>query len=375
MTQHHADTSKITGESHRAIFVVAAMPPPVHGQSVMNLIVADSIRNYSPNNLTISNIAPSSSNILVYHLSRISRVTIASLRILFSPRRRISVYSVYESGFGFLYNLLILISARVRMADVFIHHHTSEHCKRHSKRFAVVNWMAGVHAKHIVLSDQMKSDLQDTYGTNLLIRVVNNGSCLSGIPKIDPNHKIFDGSISLGHLSNLTPEKGVADVLSIFSELRSRGCPVRLELAGPTADPSIEKAIAEFSALGDNYFRYWGPVFGERKADFLSKVDIFLFPSRYKYEAQPLVLLESMAYGAFCIAYEAGYIPELLSSTGFLACNREEIIDFLSSSALTPTYLIGESGRAIASSLQFRTEGRRQLELLIEDICNKAQGG
>jgi glycosyltransferase involved in cell wall biosynthesis len=48
--------------------------------------------------------------------------------------------------------------------------------------------------------------------------------------------------------------------------------------------------------------------------EFLAQVDVFLFPSRYRHEAQPLVILEAQAAGARVVATNVGCVSSMLRS-------------------------------------------------------------
>jgi glycosyltransferase involved in cell wall biosynthesis len=113
-------------------------------------------------------------------------------------------------------------------------------------------------------------------------------------------------------MSNLCEEKGLNIVLDLYREIVAAGWPVRLVLAGPAVDEKAAALIArsqtEFGAGCD----YRGPVYGDAKAQFFADIDVFLFPSIYVNEAQPIVLFEAMSYGVPSIATARGCIPEQL---------------------------------------------------------------
>ena len=140
--------------------------------------------------------------------------------------------------------------------------------------------------------------------------------------------KADGGDLVLGHLSNLSLEKGIAEVVDLASALHRAGVRVRLVIGGPTVDGEsrlhLDRAARE---LGD-LFEYRGPVTGEAKLAFFEKITHFVFPSRYVHEAAPLVLYEAMAAGTVCVATRRGSISEQLeASPGMLATSADSFVE------------------------------------------------
>jgi glycosyltransferase involved in cell wall biosynthesis len=124
------------------------------------------------------------------------------------------------------------------------------------------------------------------------------------------------GVMTIGHLSNLCFEKGIGTVLDIFAELRAKGLPVRLVLAGPARSKDVAALIDRARNEFGDAVVYCGAVHGEDKWAFFREIDIFLFPTRYKIEAQPVVVLEALSFGRPVIAYGRGCIPGMIGTEG-----------------------------------------------------------
>jgi len=76
----------------------------------------------------------------------------------------------------------------------------------------------------------------------------------------------------------------------------------------------IDLALNEFAGALD----YRGRVLGDDKAKFYRDIDVFVFPTTYANEAQPLVVFEAKASGNDVIAYDRGCIRKQLDETDLL---------------------------------------------------------
>jgi len=72
---------------------------------------------------------------------------------------------------------------------------------------------------------------------------------------------------------------------------------------------------------------YVGPLYGEHKERFYRQLDVFLFPTNYANEAEPLVIYEAMRQGVHVIACDRGSIAEMLRDGAGLAFSREHIVE------------------------------------------------
>lgn len=85
-----------------------------------------------------------------------------------------------------------------------------------------------------------------------------------------------------------------------------------------------------------NYIYYYGRKYDEDKECFWKDADIFIFPTYYRNECFPLVLLEAMKHGVACISTSEGGISDIVENgkTGFIVdrCSPEQLaekIEFL----------------------------------------------
>ncbi|MEM8947298.1 MAG: glycosyltransferase family 4 protein [Planctomycetota bacterium] len=140
--------------------------------------------------------------------------------------------------------------------------------------------------------------------------------------------------IELLFLSNLIISKGYLVYLNALRRLADQRDipPLSAVLCGPLklsefsdnhssaeeARSHIEQLIAEIIQSGKIDVRWIEGARGEAKFDLFRRAHLFVLPSQYPVEAQPLVLLEAMASGCAVITSTVGEIPFTMSDVGLL---------------------------------------------------------
>lgn len=113
--------------------------------------------------------------------------------------------------------------------------------------------------------------------------------------------------VVVGHLANLSMEKGTPDVLTAVEQVRQAGLPVRAVLAGAQM-PSFEQSWRWGGP--DDWITLLGPIGDAEKRDFFAGIDVFVLPSRS--DSFGLVLLEAWANGVPVIGYRAGGVADVI---------------------------------------------------------------
>ena len=127
-------------------------------------------------------------------------------------------------------------------------------------------------------------------------------------------------SVSVLFLAHCTREKGlfaaIDGVLAANRELAARGLPMKLRLT-IAGNFVVAPELAEFTGLRKKpelagVIQYAGFVSGGRKDGLLRDADLFLFPTRYLGENQPVNLIEAMAFGLPLVTTRWRSLPEML---------------------------------------------------------------
>jgi glycosyltransferase involved in cell wall biosynthesis len=306
------------------IIFIATLPEPTTGQSISNKFILDKIS--AECKVTVINTSPKSiKKSFSYHLNRIKSTTKAILELSKNPRQS-TVYTVYESGIGIIYNYAIVSMARIFNHKIYIHHHTSQHTKSKLTRFNVLLHIAK-NSTHILLSNGMRQDFEKNYKGKFNSIVVQNHSMIS--IKNSSAVRFENNNINIGFISNLTLEKGALRSIECLRHLISNGINASLLMAGPTVNEETNAHLLKAKKeLGEN-LKILGSINGTEKQKFFDGIDLLIFPSSYKYEAQPLVVLEAMAAGIPVIVSNYGYISELAPDPSFVCHDLAEFNSFV----------------------------------------------
>ena len=193
---------------------------------------------------------------------------------------------------------------------IFMHHHSYAYLDRASQLFRLLSSIAGPETTHIALSAGMAMRLRGTYPNCSRVIIISNAVFVG--PLVPTAVRSRQSVKTIGFLSNISEEKGVFDFLQVVSRLESDGWNIIAKLAGPFDDSTIEKRVYRY-LQSIRSVEYVGSKYDDEKSNFFDEIDVLLFPTRYVNEAEPVTILESMAYGVPVIAFGRGSIGELIT--------------------------------------------------------------
>jgi glycosyltransferase involved in cell wall biosynthesis len=213
---------------------------------------------------------------------------------------------------GFLRDLLFLGPARLSRKPVVVHLHSTSFAEYYKGEIAAVRMLIrlafGPRTRAIVLAES----LREAFGPLIppeRVYVVSNG-----VPDIGGASPAESRLPVVLHMTTLWSEKGVFEVLDVAARIRTKVPEAQFVLAGPWyEDHERARAIQEIEQFGlTGHVSLVGSVDGERKAQLLREAAVFLFPSRYRFECQPLVVLEALAAGTPVVATRIGVLGETI---------------------------------------------------------------
>lgn len=285
------------------------LPPPVHGQSAATLHMLGQLEAQGLA-VRVFDTGPGEP---ASRWRRVRAHAAAGAAVLLDPAPQ--VYLSVNENRGLFATALLTLTARVRGKAITLHHHSARALLARSRLFALLAGLAGDGALHLTQGSSLACDLQRLYGVAHARSYSNIGLVP---PPAAPRPPAADGRIRLGHLSNLTEAKGVGRAVDTLAAALAAGLDAELVLAGPCADAfaraTVERAQREFP----DRFAWLGPLYGETKAQFFDRIDVFLFPTMHIPETQGIVNIEALSYGRPVVAYDRGCIGADLGAEGGL---------------------------------------------------------
>ena len=159
------------------------------------------------------------------------------------------------------------------------------------------------------------------------VQIVSNGLPERNLKSTDKG-KTYDKAnpFHMIYLSYMIESKGFWDVLHAVDILKNKyNLNVKCVFSGTfksSVDDTLypdavqaKKAFEEFIKSHDleTTITYYEGLMGDKKAEEFIKSNVFLLPSFFKFEGQPVSVLEAMAYGSLPIVTKYRMIPEMVT--------------------------------------------------------------
>jgi glycosyltransferase involved in cell wall biosynthesis len=349
----------------RCLAFVGPLPPPVHGFSNVCAMMLELLKSRMP--VEVFDRAPKHAGPrrFVPQFFRPLMYLVGCLR-----RRNAVLYLALSGGRGQIFDLGYVLAGKLFRQQIVIHHHSFAYID--SPSWLSKCLLAMVRGDtHVVLSRNMGVSLTRIYGLKADgVKVVSNASFYDSAEECGAAAAGDIAPINIGFLSNITFDKGFVEFFGVLRQLKQMGVEYRARIAGPLAPEARTTFERLLSAASD--VQYVGPVYGTDKERFYGSLDIFLFPTNYANEAEPLVIYEAMRRGVYVISCDRGAISEMLLNGAGVALARDDLVE----AAATHIAAFSRDRSALAYSRdmsrqqaqRIRVSGKMQLDGLLAYI-------
>lgn len=350
------------------------LPPPVNGMTLLTEKVVQHMKEWTP--LTVANWSAGGTQSRPWTRAiRLLRAARCLAKLIFHGRvKNARLFLTCNSAEGLLMTGLFVKAARRLGYSIHLHHHVYSYIDNYDRKMAWCDSNMSANDVHLMHCPQMIDDFRSQYDSKAQFDFVYPS--VASLPLGQPRRD-FSEPFRIGHLSNLTVEKGLDLVLDTFRALHERGRNVQLILAGPFGTPEARSLVA---AALENYpglVLHIGAVYDQRKIDYLNSIDCFLFPTKYNCEAWPIALNEALDAGLPVIATNRGAIRTLVGGLAGPVIDEKDYVNeavgrveaWMDSRQL---YLTASQAAFEQASL-LRREAAMQLERVMSRICARRE--
>lgn len=312
------------------LILVGPLPPPYHGQSVSFKMLADSMGGMPDCEIDLVNLADK--NISGSRNSwLLGKRILDYLKVLtcFIMALRVNASRVYitiaQSRQGFMRDFLLIWIAYCFRAPIVVHLKGGNYHGFYDEQPKFVQWLIRKTLLKVERILVLGKNLLGMYDFEPLLKdkifVVENGLPfdIAGSKRKELNKE----KIELLFLSNLVESKGYLDIIEALSLLPNKdnfhinfagGFYVNCDdLTVVSEQQAKQQFFSRINSLGlENNVTYHGVVSGEEKLDLLRKSHIFLLPTNYNNEGQPVSIIEALAFGMPIITTDYRAISDMV---------------------------------------------------------------
>ena len=316
------------------LLVVGGTPPPVHGTTVFMRMLLDApevkerfevLHLETADRRGLENIGRldlTNAGLALRHVAGLIR--------LVARRRPDLVYlSVSQNALAYLRDGLFILIAAAAGSRVVTHLHGGGFGEFYRRANPAVRWWVRLTQRRVHRAWVLGEGLRGCYDglvAQSRVRVAPNGVPDPRPPdgQLPPVESDRPDVLFLGQLS---APKGVLDVLEAAKLLGRTHPPFRLVLAGAWASEEERREAERLLSAGGlaDRVELSGVLTGEAKALAFARARVFVLPTWYPPEGQPLSILEAMAAGLPVIATPRAAIPDMVldGETGLLVPERD----------------------------------------------------
>lgn len=301
------------------ILLLAQLPPPVHGASMMNKYIKDSEKINAAFN---ARFLPLSFAEKIDDIGKLSLKKIFLMigfcfklvKAIVKTKPDLVYFTIAPFGGAFYRDALFVLIIKLFRKKIVFHLHGKGIADESKNTFKKkIYQFTFKNATVITLSKMLDYDIETVF----------NGKIYHLANGIETNktiqHNEWTESIKVLYLSNLVKSKGILDFIEALELIKNLNVAYEVDIVGNSADLSIEELKTLINKKGlSSKIKVHGPKYGHDKWEALNRADIFVFPTYFKNECFPLVLLEAMQSRNAIISTDNGAIEEIIQNCGFI---------------------------------------------------------
>lgn len=341
--------ASINKNSKLNVLLIGPLPDPVTGEALANQTFINYLKKYNIQHSYINttgykDIQSSQGKFSINKLLQFLRAYKGLPKVM--RHNGIIYITIAQTFLGVLKYAPFIITARIMKKPYYFHSQGNSLGETYNGlsgiKKKIFKWLIGHAQGGIVLAESLKFNFR-----NLLpekkIHVVENVTT-NNFFALDISQKQFK-QLHLLYLSNLIPEKGIMDFLDALYMLQKANIPFKASIGGAFEASSKAIAMQKMKRIDKKSLTYHGFVSGTQKQELLQKANVFVLPTYYRIEGQPISIIEALATGNIIVTTKQGGIPDFISKEqGFFVekknpTNLFESFKYIASNLSSLSYL------------------------------------
>ena len=278
-----------------SILLIGPFPGPLSGVSIANQVVREVLSDDSQFEVDLINTSYSrfDEEIGKFSFKKTFFYLALYLNIFKIFKHKIIYITPGQTFYGILKYGFFIILGSIFRKELILHVHGNHLGEEYKSLNGIKKYifycLVSKFSKGIVLSDSLKHNLTP---------FIDQGSvfCLPNFAQdylYEEDKNLVNDELRIFYLSNLMKEKGIICLLKALKNLEKYNITYKAKIAG-NIDEKFSKEILQLLNELENT-KYVGVVNGEAKKNLLKWGNIFVLPTFYKMEGQPISIIEAMA--------------------------------------------------------------------------------
>ena len=294
------------------IVVIGPFPNPVHGCSLANEVLVRGLIKRGISCHVINMATDFSEQIGSFSIKKVLNALKKYLSVFKVVQCKVVYLTPGQSYFGVLKYAPFIIVAYLARKQIIFHVHGNHLCKEYKLvkpyKKRIMNFIISLSTKGIVLSPSLRVNLSPFLPEDKIFSVFNFAENYL----YDSSLKKSFNNLNVVYLSNLMTEKGILDLLDALKQLKDKDVMFEAKIAGAIAKETTTLVLEKIECLGERV-NYLGTIYGKNKKELLQWGNVFVFPTYYPSEGQPISLIEAMATGNAIVTTKHAGIPDILT--------------------------------------------------------------
>ena len=279
----------------KKVLIIGPFPNPISGVSIANKVVEEILNadlNFTVEKINTSypifdeQIGEFSIQKFFFYL----RINSSFFKVL---KNNIIYITPGQTFFGVLKYALFIVAASALRKELIIHVHGNYLGKEYQSlkgfKRVLFYFLVSRFTKGIVLSNSLKQNLTPFLKDKNIFSLPNFAQDYL----YTKDKKFVKDELRIFYLSNLMKEKGIFCLLNALKNLEKNNIIYKAKIAGNIDQKYSKEILNLFTELKNT--EYIGIVNGDDKKNLLEWGNVFVLPTFYKMEGQPISILEAMA--------------------------------------------------------------------------------